>query len=1155
MKAKNILGYLNEKGRIDIVSFRNKIKKIQWLPIEFGDGKEDELKTPKSWRRTVNTPLLSVEGSRLKDKYHRLVCAVTPVLDISAVGVEVGENLKKLFDYDNPPSPDSVIEQLNKIVGLQTSPEDYPIISDICREIYKFLHNLLQRQKIKPEALNGLKEKPCIWVKNNFVLAQKVSLDDDDLTIEPHLYKLDNSVAQESLQFFKALGTAKEFKEGDYSKVLALIAAEYESKPLIEEKLNQVIKVVKFLVKKTYKKPEGRLKIHAPDTEGFLLLNSDQNNIIYDDGAEWMTIKPTIGNFKTLHREFSLVDAENLGIPKFSTAFGVQNSTPLGPELGEEFGQKERLTTRLKSILEQYPSGTGVMKELIQNADDAGATQCVFILDQNLYGQQSLIGQGLKDFQGPALLSYNDARFNDSDIIAIQHIAESNKSQVASKIGRFGVGFNSVYHLTDLPSFITGNALYCLDPHTTHVPSASHRNPGRKFHYTTEGMSSYIDQFAPYHIQDFGFDMAKEFKGTLFRFPLRTKAMKSDISNYCPTENEVKNLLIELGNESEKLLMFLKNLKHIKVQIKTADGKLQNLWSLTLDSANKDELKKTVKRRKALDDYLSQSGTSFISNMKTKLNKKKYEMLKTFIILKTKFESYSDNNSNNALNSNQSSSKTFYVASYLGGKNPMEMAVQNKEQTRLIPWAGVAVEVPDEFSTKHKEYIQKLEKSKGQVFCFLPLPIFLNSPLLINGYLYVTQDRQTIRSGTGLVGLDKVKLDWNQAIMTDTVSSCLVYFLKKMKKKISSMDLVAKDNLDSIHLFSQFYYKLLTQIGSSNPLMKELEKSLYQQIAHKKLLMLQDSLNWVKLVPSTKEQQQEEGEERQLANVQPLFCDFNSTPSDIIQIFRECLNLQLLSAPLDIQKIFQASQVEVSTLDPEYIINHLRKLKLPIRLALNNHPLKNEGNILKVWLFVNPKSTITHQILGLPLVLLQSGEVATLDNEQQYYFTDDSNVLELLHASHSQFIKQMWTPNSVNQFGQANVLLFSPNHLIDFMGSYLPHVWRGKNTVKSNNPDQPSSDWWKKFWKYIKKNRSVDLKTDQWGTWPILLTEEEDRLTISKAKEICYSSNRASDATTIIPILKLCGLTILSDKEPVPFFYSNRVTSCKSNRNSEAYGQ
>jgi sacsin len=41
-------------------------------------------------------------------------------------------------------------------------------------------------------------------------------------------------------------------------------------------------------------------------------------------------------------------------------------------------------------------------------------------------------------------------------------LKKSSESQ--AKIGRFGIGFNAVYHWTDLPSFVSTNFLVMLDP-------------------------------------------------------------------------------------------------------------------------------------------------------------------------------------------------------------------------------------------------------------------------------------------------------------------------------------------------------------------------------------------------------------------------------------------------------------------------------------------------------------------------------------------------------------------------------------------------------------------------------------------------------------------------------------------------------------------
>lgn len=82
---------------------------------------------------------------------------------------------------------------------------------------------------------------------------------------------------------------------------------------------------------------------------------------------------------------------------------------------GEDFGQKIDLTVRIREILRNYPEGTSILKELIQNADDAGAREVRLCLDRRQHGTDSLPTQGLGQFQGPALLVFNSGVFTDTD--------------------------------------------------------------------------------------------------------------------------------------------------------------------------------------------------------------------------------------------------------------------------------------------------------------------------------------------------------------------------------------------------------------------------------------------------------------------------------------------------------------------------------------------------------------------------------------------------------------------------------------------------------------------------------------------------------------------------------------------------------------------
>lgn len=85
---------------------------------------------------------------------------------------------------------------------------------------------------------------------------------------------------------------------------------------------------------------------------------------------------------------------------------------------------------------------------MIQNADDAGARTVWFYVDERCHGVSNLPHPDLAKFQGPALVAANDACFTEKDWDGIQTPLESNKANNPSKVGTFGIGFNSVYHIT-----------------------------------------------------------------------------------------------------------------------------------------------------------------------------------------------------------------------------------------------------------------------------------------------------------------------------------------------------------------------------------------------------------------------------------------------------------------------------------------------------------------------------------------------------------------------------------------------------------------------------------------------------------------------------------------------------------------------------------
>jgi sacsin len=125
---------------------------------------------------------------------------------------------------------------------------------------------------------------------------------------------------------------------------------------------------------------------------------------------------------------------------------------------GSDFGQKIDLTVRIREILLNYPEGTSIFKELVQNADDANAKSITFCLDRRVFppsahalavasgadqaaaAEARPYGRMEELLQSGALVVHNDGVFSQRDFVSIQSIGNSQKE--STRTGKFGLGFN-----------------------------------------------------------------------------------------------------------------------------------------------------------------------------------------------------------------------------------------------------------------------------------------------------------------------------------------------------------------------------------------------------------------------------------------------------------------------------------------------------------------------------------------------------------------------------------------------------------------------------------------------------------------------------------------------------------------------------------------
>jgi sacsin len=196
------------------------------------------------------------------------------------------------------------------------------------------------------------------------------------------------------------------------------------------------------------------------------------------------------------------------------------------------------------------------------------------MLDTAPRGTNSLLGPRLAEWQGPALVAWNDAVFSPADFHNIARIGQDSKIDRPAAAGRFGLGFNAVYHFTDLPSFVSGDYLVMFDPHATHLPGATPARPGLKIAFAASPLlTQFPDQFAGY-LGTFGCDLTSPYPATLFRFPLRseTAARSSEIKPEAYTAAAVRDLFEQFRPRAAQTLLFLKNVRKISVYEQGSGG-------------------------------------------------------------------------------------------------------------------------------------------------------------------------------------------------------------------------------------------------------------------------------------------------------------------------------------------------------------------------------------------------------------------------------------------------------------------------------------------------------------------------------------------------------------------------------------------------------
>ncbi|KAF7947521.1 hypothetical protein EAE96_008608 [Botrytis aclada] len=384
--------------------------------------------------------------------------------------------------------------------------------------------------------------------------------------------------------------------------------------------------------------------------------------------------------------------------------------------------QVQTILNALKNICRDYPAGGSVLRELLQNADDAQASEVKFFLDENNYGTDNLPPK-LAQYQGPALLAYNNAEFKKEHFQSLSQVGNSLKMEDGSTTGKFGRGFNSVYNWTDSPSIVSGHHVQILDPHN----SWSSGGNGYNFveHSETPSLKAHMTVY-----QSLLKNPKQPFPGTIIRLPLRTveQAKKSGISHRKITAQEMAHVLEKFTEDFGKEgLLFMKHVVKISV-ISSITGLIE------IEVMNK----KAVQLNKT---RVNDAIVSFLKNP--------FQDFDCTFEMELRYQ-----------NQNKATKMRFIVHHSIQGNSMTEEIRKWSIAQKSLPWVAVAVPL----------HIENSPAIRGSLFLVMPLHIPINQPALIHGLFSISPDRARLYKSQDHSSQDQLPAQWNQYLFNSSIS-------------------------------------------------------------------------------------------------------------------------------------------------------------------------------------------------------------------------------------------------------------------------------------------------------------------------------------------------------------------------------------------------
>ncbi|XP_066555728.1 sacsin [Amia ocellicauda] len=1003
------------------------------------------------------------------------VCLMKPILNENSPSFKgcgpITLAVKDFLGLIKKPAVELVISQLKELSrsfdGITLYQEN---ITNAC---YKYLHEeMLQNETANEQIMQELKNFSFILVENTYVEPAKVAFH-LNFDSAPYLYQLPNKYRNSFRELFEKVGVQPSFTVANFAAVLESVKKECGRKQLSEENFQLCRRIISegiwgLIRDKNLEFCQSRYgEILLPDSH---LTLQPSKSLCYND-CPWIKVRDT--TVKYCHADIPREVAVKLGaIPKRHKALERYASNICFTTLGSEFGQKEKLTSRIKSILNAYPSEKEMLKELLQNADDAKATEIYFVFDPRSHPTDRIFDDKWIPLQGPALCVFNNQPFTEDDIRGIQNLGRGTKEGNPGKTGQYGIGFNSVYHITDCPSFISNNDILCIfDPHAHYAPGATSVSPGRMFRdLDSDFRTQFSDVLNLYLGNHFKLDRC-----TMFRFPIRNVDMAkiSDISNVPASDRMVQNLLDKLRADGAELLMFLNHMEKISIcEVEKNTGDLKVLYSVTAKITDGDRLKRKQFHASVIDSVTK---------------KKQLTQIPVQQITYTMDIEDSDGNLMTWLVCNRSGFSNIEKVS------KSVISAHKNEDITLFPRGGVAACISHNYKKQHR------------AFCFLPLSLETGLPFHVNGHFALDSARRNLWRDDNGVG---VRSDWNNNLMVALIAPAYVELLIQLKRRFfpGSDPTITVLQGTAIHIVKDTLRKFLSFFPVNRldiqPDWYCLVKAVYNCIHAdlKRLLPVVRAphldntdlhsaiyISWVNTSTSTKGRaffdNLLQDELQHLKNTEYNITTRKTVAENVYRLKAMLLDVgfNLVHSCEETASLYHCledSGIPVSYVTSEDVRHFLLTFsspdsncqvgKLPCRLQQSNFKLFHSLKLLVDYCFKDAEEDEI-RIEGLPLLITMDNILQVFDSKRPKFLTTHH---DLIPSRKELFMNTLYMKysNILMKSGVAKV--FDISSFGDLLGSVLPREYRTRTLVKWKD-NYASESWLKNVWHFISDNICV----------------------------------------------------------------------------------